>query len=158
AGSQNVPAVSLPVHSSQPLQIGVAARSDLVPWKGLVDDVAYYNQSLIPAQIQAHYQAVNWTGAVLNRGNTSAGSYAIELAGATNVTVSNLSITGAVAGVYAGDGANSLALYVSNADLYGNGKGISLGASNDGVKVVGSTIHASAQDGVHIEASGSFLD
>src|SRR5262249_27351574 len=68
----------------------------------------------------------------LDRGNTSAGSYAFELAGATGVTLDHLWITGGSVGGYAGPGAGSTRLTVSNSTVYGNASmGIDLEASND---------------------------
>ncbi|MEO1530133.1 MAG: right-handed parallel beta-helix repeat-containing protein, partial [Planctomycetota bacterium] len=45
--------------------------------------------------------------AILDRGNTVAGAYAIELAGADNTAISNLSLTGGYHGLYAAAGADS---------------------------------------------------
>ena len=58
--------------------------------------------------------------ALLNRGNTSSGSYVFEMAGATDVTLDHLRITGATIGVVAGNGAASTHLTVSNSTIYSN--------------------------------------
>ncbi len=57
-------------------------------------------------------------GAVLNRGNSSAASYAFELENAATVTLSNLSITGAYDGIHVDS--SSANLTVENSAVYGN--------------------------------------
>ena len=60
------------------------------------------------------------TGAALfNRGNTNSGAFTFELAGATDVTLDHLAITGAYAGVEAND-TGSQRLTVSNSEIFGN--------------------------------------
>ena len=54
---------------------------------------------------------------VLNRGNTNSGAYVIQMAGATNVTLENLQLTGGQDGLYAGNSASSTGLTVSNCTL-----------------------------------------
>ncbi|MEM7314865.1 MAG: right-handed parallel beta-helix repeat-containing protein, partial [Planctomycetota bacterium] len=58
--------------------------------------------------------------AVLNRGNTSSGSYGIELLGGDDVTIENLSITGANSGVYIGEGSDSDRVTIRNNRLFDN--------------------------------------
>ena len=87
----------------------------------------------------------------------SDGSYTIELAGAANVTVSALSLTGGVAGIYAADGAGSTGLTVHGVDLYGDQYGIDLETSNDGPNIVASTVHGSSEDGIHIAAANAYI-
>lgn len=80
--------------------------------------------------------------AVVDRGNQSAGSYTIELQGATAVTLNHLSLTGGYNGVYAADNAGAAQLTVSNSEIYGNSAaGISLGATNDDAVLIGNRIH-----------------
>ena len=89
------PNLGVPYSSTgQPLEIGTSTRSGQPSWKGDIDELAIYNKVLTPAQIQTHYAAAVSTGAVIDRSNTSAGSYVIELAGAANVVLSGLSFTG----------------------------------------------------------------
>ncbi len=57
--------------------------------------------------------------ALFNRGNTNSGAFTFELAGATDVTLDHLGITGGYAGVEAND-TGSQRLTVSNSDIYGN--------------------------------------
>ena len=139
--------------SKQPLKIGgsvVQAQS----WKGDIDEVALYNTVLTPAQIQAHFGRETYTGTVLERGNTATGSYGIELAGATNVSISNLSVTGAAAGIYADAGAGSVGLLLHGVDVYGNGTDVDIESSNDNAAITGSTIHGAGIDGVNRGGEG----
>src|SRR6185437_14887517 len=52
--------------------------------------------------------------ALLNRGNTNSGVYVIQMAGATNVTLENLDLTGGSYDIYAPSGAGSAGLTVSS--------------------------------------------
>ncbi len=58
--------------------------------------------------------------ALLNRGNTNNGSYVVQMAGATDVTIENLELTGGSYGIYAPGSAGSTGLTVSNSVLFGN--------------------------------------
>ncbi len=136
--------------TDQPLTIGSPSRSDNTFWTGDIDDVAYFASVLTPAQILTEYQAVTSTGAVLDRGNTNTGSYGIELTGATDVTVSSLSITDAATGIYAPAGSGGTGLQLTHVDVFNNGEGIDLEASNDGASIVDSAVYASKQDGIYI--------
>ena len=57
--------------------------------------------------------------AVFNRGNANSGAFTFELAGATDVTLDHLGITGGYAGVEAND-TGSQRLTVSNSEIFGN--------------------------------------
>ena len=71
--------------------------------------------------------------ATLDRGNTNNGSYVFELAGATNVTIEDLGITGGFDGLYADPGSSSTGLSVTNSFLFGNANsGADIEQSNDG--------------------------
>ena len=59
------------------------------------------------------------------------------------MTISDLSITRADAGIYADGGAGSRGLTVQHVDLYGNGTGIDLETSSDNASITGSTVHGS---------------
>src|SRR5260221_160249 len=61
---------------------------------GGLDEAAFYDHALAPDRVAARYGSASGTGALLDRGNTASGRYAIELAGAQNVTLRNLSMTG----------------------------------------------------------------
>src|SRR5207249_9483779 len=79
---------------------------------------------------------------LLDRQNSSDGSDVIQLAGAQNVTLDHLSLTGGQSGVFAPDNARSTGLVVSNSDLYSNLiAGISLGATNDDARILNNRLH-----------------
>ena len=78
---------------------------------------------------------------LIDRANTGTGTVVIQLAGADDVTISYLSITGARQGISAPDGADSDGLTVSNSRVFGNWfDGIYLGTSNDGAVITGNEI------------------
>src|SRR5207247_98580 len=80
--------------------------------------------------------------ALLNRNNLADGSEVIQLAGAQNVTLDHLSLTGGKYGIYAPDGAQSTGLTVTNSNIYGNFlDGIFLGLSNDHALIQGNRLH-----------------
>ncbi len=69
--------------------------------------------------------------ALINRGNTSAGSCAIELQNADRVTLDRLHVIGGYYGVFAGNGAGSDDLLVTGCTLYNNSSAnISIGTGN----------------------------
>ena len=86
--------VCLSTASGLPLRSRALGNSNEGTWKGDIDEVAVYDKVLTQDQIQAHYAQAGFTGAILDRGNLSEGSYGIQLAGAVNVGVSGLSVTG----------------------------------------------------------------
>ena len=78
---------------------------------------------------------------MLDRGNTSGGSYVIELAGATNVTLDHLQITGGFDGLYADPGSSSTGLTVTSSTVFGNSNTqVDLESSNDRATFSGDTI------------------
>src|SRR5439155_7492024 len=81
-------------------------------------------------------------GTVLDRNNYSYGSFVIELAGATNVTLDHLSVTGGLDGIHASDNAHSTGLTISNSDIYGNSStGIVLLSTNDDAHILNNRVH-----------------
>ena len=71
--------------------------------------------------------------ALIDRGNTNAGSYAIELQDADRVTLDRLHVIGGYYGVFAGNGARSDDLLVTGRTLYNNSSAnISIGTGNVG--------------------------
>ena len=60
------------------------------------------------------------TAAILNRGNTNSGSYVFNVSGTTGVTLEDLGIAGAYAGVYSGSSAVSNQLTLNNDAFSGN--------------------------------------
>jgi hypothetical protein len=84
--------------------------------------------------------------AVLDRGNTSDGSYVFDVQGAGHVTLDHLGITGGYIGVHAGNGANSTDLTVSNSDVTDYYEGIDLEPSNVRASITGNTVHDDANN------------
>ena len=79
---------------------------------------------------------------ILNRGNLTYGAYVFDMQGATNVTLENLSITGAYAGINASYGDNAAGLTVTGCDIYGEEQiGINLQGNNGSTTVTNNTIH-----------------
>ena len=106
-------------------------------WSGEMDEVAVYNKALSSGAILQHYDTAVATGTWLDRGNTSAGSYAIELQNADNVTLDHLNITDAYDGVHTtstGVADASSYLTISNSVLFTN--------SNTGVNIDQYSDHA----------------
>ena len=80
--------------------------------------------------------------AILDRGNTSGGSYVFQMAGATNVTINHVTMTGATYGVMAGTGVGSTHLTVSNSEIYGMSQGgILVSTSNSDALLNANRIH-----------------
>jgi uncharacterized repeat protein (TIGR01451 family) len=86
--------------------------------------------------------------AVINRGNTNTGSYAIALTGGNDVTLDHLVVTGGLAGIAAVD-SGSQRLTVSNSEALGNlNYGIYLfGSSVQGAVIKGNRLHDNNQNG-----------
>ena len=80
--------------------------------------------------------------ALIDRGNTNAGSYAIELQDADRVTLDRLHVIGGYYGVFAGNGAGSDDLLGDRVILYNNSSAnISIGTGNSrGVMITGSQV------------------
>ncbi|MFN7804404.1 MAG: right-handed parallel beta-helix repeat-containing protein, partial [Planctomycetaceae bacterium] len=97
--------------------------------------------------------------AVLDRGNTNSGSYVVELAGADDVTLSRLTLTGGQYGVFAGNSADSDRFRLENSLVTGNGSSyygganVLLDSSNDDAMVVGNTIRNSSGRGIDLRGA-----
>uniref|UniRef100_UPI00356B3B79 right-handed parallel beta-helix repeat-containing protein n=1 Tax=Stieleria sp. TaxID=2795976 RepID=UPI00356B3B79 len=83
--------------------------------------------------------------AILDRGNLAAGNYVFEFDGADDVTITNLSITGAHTGIFADHDADSDQISIVNNRIYDNDRvGVSVGthisSTNDGWQIVGNEI------------------
>ncbi|HEV8607062.1 MAG TPA: LamG domain-containing protein, partial [Tepidisphaeraceae bacterium] len=87
-------------------------------WSGGIDEAAIYDKVLSADRISTHYLAATTSGAVLNRGNVTAGSYALELNNADGITLTDLGITGAYEGVFVNNGSSQLT--VQNSILFDN--------------------------------------
>ncbi len=87
---------------------------------------------------------------VLDRGNTSNGSYVFELDGATNVTLDHLQITDGYDGIHGDYGSDSTGLTVTSSSLFGNAyAGVDLESQNggdnfDGANLAGDTFYGVA--------------
>ncbi|MCC6629566.1 MAG: tandem-95 repeat protein, partial [Chloroflexi bacterium] len=88
---------------------------------------------------------------VLDRGNTNAGAYVFELRGADDVTLANLSITGAYHGVRGVDGADSDRVTLRDSKVFGNAyHGVSVEAGSDDFTLRGSAVHNNGNSGVYL--------
>ncbi len=88
--------------------------------------------------------------AIFNRGATTAGLYAFKLAGADDVTMRDVSITGADTGIYGADSAGSERFTLTASRLYGNNvRGLYIGTGNAGVTIDGVETDGSAYSGVN---------
>ncbi|MCY2965067.1 MAG: right-handed parallel beta-helix repeat-containing protein, partial [Planctomycetota bacterium] len=91
--------------------------------------------------------------AVLNRGNTTTGSYVIELAGADDVTLTRLAVTGAADGIHAGTNSGSDRAIITANTSFGNlGNGIEVETAS--ALVVGNDVY---NNGTGIYAYGPSL-
>lgn len=76
----------------------------------------------------------------LDRGNTSVGSYVFEFAGADDVVLANLQITGAYTGIFSAHDAGSHGLVVADNEIFGHGyRAVDL--NSDGARVTGNVVH-----------------
>jgi hypothetical protein len=134
--------------SSTPLVIGGTVPADALGGDRNFADVAVYNTILTPAQILAHYQVVQWTGTLIDRGTTATGNDAIVLSGAQNVTIADMTIQDAYTGIDAEDSSNSTGLTVENVEVRSCAAGgIYAGPTDDNVYIL--------QDDVHGVSSGA---
>ncbi len=79
--------------------------------------------------------------ATFNRQGTSSGFYDFEFAGASNVILDNLSITGGAVGIQIDDNKNSTGITVENSNVYGNDINIYDGVGDNGFTLTGSQIY-----------------
>jgi parallel beta-helix repeat protein len=75
-------------------------------FSGGIDEVATYGRILDAASIRGRYLVTMPDAAVIDRGNANVGQYALEIAGARDVTIRNLTTTGAYIGLSAVDADN----------------------------------------------------
>jgi len=97
--------------------------------------------------------------ATLNRGNSSSGSYVVELAGADDVTLSRLTLTGASYGIYGSSTANSDRFRLEQSVVTANANGnVYLESSNDDAAVVQSILRNSGSGyGLRLLGSGTLV-
>jgi Ca2+-binding RTX toxin-like protein len=130
------------------------ARYDLGPGDTVLVDAGTYaiSTNLV---LTAQDSGVRIVGAgreltILDRGNRSNGSVVLQMAGADEVRVESLSLTGGYHGVLASSGADSDAVVLSDVRVHGNAQaGVRIDASNDGWVLVGSRFEANDSDGVN---------
>ncbi|MCA9139007.1 MAG: right-handed parallel beta-helix repeat-containing protein, partial [Planctomycetales bacterium] len=90
--------------------------------------------------------------AILDRGNTTSGSYVFDLVGTDSVTLSNLSITGGYIGVNLGVDAANTNTTLSDNDIFGNQyQGIAVFGGNTDTLIDGNSIHDNATYGIGID-------
>jgi len=92
--------------------------------------------------------------AVLNRGNTNAGAYVFDIEGASNLVIENLTIKGALDGVYIPAG-NAVQLIADT--ITGNAGNAVLSSSVGGSAITGlvisnSTIFGNLQEGIYLQS------
>lgn len=93
--------------------------------------------------------------AIINRGNTASGSWTIEMAGADDVKLDHLAITGGQYGLVVGTSVDSDRLTVSHSDIYGNTfHAIWVGRGNEQAQILGNRLHDNGQGGVYMEYAG----
>ena len=94
--------------------------------------------------------------ALLDRHNTAAGSYVVELRNADNVTLDNLQLTGANVGIYAAGDSDTQGLTVTACTIFGNQRaGIQLGPGNHRATLTGNDLRGpSASDPNVISLNG----
>ena len=94
--------------------------------------------------------------AVLNRGNTASTSFVFQMAGADDVTLRNLAVTGAYHGIYAGNNAGSDRLVVEDSELYGNNQsGAAILDGNNDVAFDANEIYQNGSWGLNFAGSGN---
>ncbi|MBI1397472.1 MAG: tandem-95 repeat protein, partial [Betaproteobacteria bacterium] len=82
-----------------------------------------------------------------------------ELQGASDVTLSHLSVTGAQTGIWASNTANSDRLTVEDSAIYGNtGAGVSMDTSNDAVTFRNDLVHNNGSTGLYLRGAGDLVD
>src|SRR5262249_19694306 len=94
--------------------------------------------------------------AVISRGNTSSGQYVIELAGAKNVVINGLSLTGGQTGINVDANSASDGLTVENSVMYGNTyAGIEIDQGNANVTVANSAVHNNGSYGIYVSSAAN---
>ena len=98
-------------------------------------------------------------GAVLNRGNTNPGSYDFQMQGGLNITLSQLTLTGGVDGIYGSSTVNSTGLTVSNCTIFGNSTyGVFLDVGNDHATFTGNVVYGDQAANGTKQANGIYLN
>jgi hypothetical protein len=96
--------------------------------------------------------------ALLKRGNTATGSYAIELVNADGVTLEQLSVTGGVNGIFASTTSDSDHVTLRRIAAFGNASGgVRLDYGNDHATVQGSTFHSQPHYGLYVDGDDALI-
>ena len=100
--------------------------------------------------------------AVFDRANFSSGSAAIEVSGATGLTIEHLSLTGGESGIQVDDYSSSTGLTIQNNTIYDNRfYGVSLGTGNDQAVITGNTVFGHTDfyfsSGLYVQAAGALV-
>jgi hypothetical protein len=110
------------------------------------------NVVLGPQQSGVTIQGPTGAGsAVLNRGNPNSPEYAVEVNGATNLTLDHLALTGGYDGLYVDPNSGTAAVTLSHSILYSNANdGVDIESSND-AHLTSDTAHDNGEYGFIVE-------
>ncbi len=99
--------------------------------------------------------------AVLDRANTTSGSYVVELIDADGVTLDGLSLTGGEYGVYAANDSDSDDVTITNSRVFDNDRnGILIFSGNDRLTLSGNTVfdhRSSSSTGIFVTGSSAVM-
>ncbi|WP_182865929.1 right-handed parallel beta-helix repeat-containing protein [Rhodopirellula sp. JC639] len=94
--------------------------------------------------------------AILDRGNTNAGSFVFDLVGTDSVTLSNLSIRGADSGIHLGASAGNTNTTIVGNDLFGNQThGVVVFGGNTDTLIEGNAVHDNVSYGIWIDGEST---
>ncbi len=101
------------------------------------------------------------SAAVLDRANTTSGSYVVELIDADGVTLDGLSLTGGEYGVYAANDSDSDDVTITNSRVFDNDRnGILIFSGNDRLTLSGNTVfdhRSSSSTGIFVTGSSAVM-
>jgi len=136
---------------------------DLNPGDVILVDTGNYtlgtNIFVVAQDTGVTIQGAETHATVLNRGNKASGTAVFEFQGADDVTLQNLSITGALTGVMIADGVDSDGIAIVDSSVYGNGNAgssnaIFVGTGNTGFTMTGSEVRSNTGlRGVYVNAA-----
>jgi len=93
---------------------------------------------------------------IINRDDANSGAYAFDIQGAANITLENLSITGAYYGINASSGVSSAGLTVTQSTIYGNAEAdIFLAGNNGSATITDNTFEGTSEYQQGFESSGN---
>ena len=94
--------------------------------------------------------------AVLDRANTSAGSYSFQFVDADGVTLDHLAVTGGQYGVYVGNLSDSNDITISNSEVFGNShSGVYVFNGNNNATVEGNTVYRNTHYGIYVQGNAA---